>query len=174
MKTITIFGSAQPKEGDEEFLTAYKLGKLLAENNFNVCTGGFQGTMDAVSKGAVENGTEAIGVTVGFWNAATSKYLTKEIKCKTLFDRIQKLIELGDAYIILQGGTGTLLELAAVWEMMNKRIINAKPIACHSSVWKEIVKVMDKQLEHEHRSIKFVKCFDNIDEIVDYIKTTIG
>lgn len=169
-KTITVFGSSQPKEGQEEFETAYKLGALLAENNFNVCTGGFQGIMNAVSKGAFENEAEAIGITVDLWSASPSKYLTKEIKCKSLFERISKLVELGDAYIILQGGTGTLLELAVVWEMMNKRMLNAKPVACHSSMWKEIVEVMNKQLEHENRPTRFVGCFDDVEEIVNYVK----
>ena len=172
-KTITIFGSAQPKEGDEEFETAYKLGSLLAKNNFNVCTGGFQGTMNAVSKGAAENGAEAIGVTVDLWSVSPSKYLTKEIKCKTLFERISKLVELGDAYIILQGGTGTLLELATVWEMMNKRMMDVKPVTCHSAMWKSIVEIMNIQLKHENRSISFVRCFNNIDEIVGYLKTAV-
>ena len=173
-KTITVFGSSQPKEGQEEFETAYNLGSLLGKNNFNVCTGGFRGIMNAVSKGAVENGAEATGVTVDLWSASPSKFLTKEIKCKSLFERISKLIELGDAYIILQGGTGTLLELAVVWEMMNKRMLDAKPVVCHSSMWKEIVDIMDKQLKHENRPTKFVECFDNIEEIVSYIKNKIS
>jgi uncharacterized protein (TIGR00730 family) len=173
-KTITVFGSSQPKEGQEEYNSAYKLGALLAKNNFNVCTGGFQGIMDAVSKGAVDNGAEAIGVTVDLWNAVTSKYLTKEIKCRSLFERISTLVDLGEAYIILQGGTGTLLELSVVWEMMNKKMLNAKPVACHSSLWKEIVRVMEKQLKHENRTVSFVECFDNVEEIVNYIKTKIG
>ncbi len=88
-----------------------------------------------------------------------SKYLTKEIKCQSLFERISTLVDLGDAYIILQGGTGTLLELAVVWEMMNKRMLNAKPIVCHSSLWKEIVRVMEKQLKHENREVKFCRMF---------------
>ncbi len=173
-KVITVFGSAQPKEGEEEFETAYKLGALLAKNSFNVCTGGFQGIMNAVSKGAVENGSDAIGITIDLWNVPPSKYLTKEIKCSSLFERISKLVELGDAYIILQGGTGTLLELAVVWEMMNKKILNAKPVVCHSSMWKGVVEILDKQLKHENRSAKYVECFDNIEEIVNYIKSKIN
>jgi uncharacterized protein (TIGR00730 family) len=169
-KIITIFGSSLPKEGEEEFETAYKLGALLAKNNFDVCTGGFQGIMNAISKGAVENGGEATGITVDLWRAIPSKYLTKEIKCETLFERISKLVELGDAYIVLRGGTGTLLELAVVWEMMNKGMLSVKPIVCHSHGWKEIANVMDKQLEHEKRPTNYVKYFDNIEEIVDYIK----
>ena len=83
-KTITVFGSSRPVEGEEEFNTAYSLGKLLAQKGFNVCTGGYQGIMNAVSKGAIEAGAEAIGVTVDGWSAVPSKYLTKEIKCSNL------------------------------------------------------------------------------------------
>jgi uncharacterized protein (TIGR00730 family) len=169
-KTVTIFGSSQPKEGQDEFETAYRLGSLLGKNGFNVCTGGFQGIMNAVSKGASENGAEAIGITVDLWNASPSKYLTKEIKCKTLFERISKLVECGDAYIILQGGTGTLLELAVVWEMMNKRMLNVKPVACYSQMWDGIIKIINKQLEYENRNAKLVKYFDNLEEIIEYIK----
>ncbi|MCB9247843.1 MAG: hypothetical protein H6613_04515 [Ignavibacteriales bacterium] len=53
-KTVTVFGSSMPKPGEEEYENAYLIGKLLAQKGFNVCTGGAQGIMDAVSKGAVE------------------------------------------------------------------------------------------------------------------------
>lgn len=168
-KTITVFGSSLPKEGDEEFKTAYQLGKLLAQNNFNVCTGGYRGIMNAVSKGAVEEGGEAIGVTVDLWGVKPSEYLTKEIKCDTLFERISKLVETGDAYVILQGGTGTLLELAAVWEFMNKHLSELKPVVCHSQMWKEIISIMDKQIEKEKRITGIIKSYNSVDEIVNHI-----
>ncbi len=168
-KTITVFGSSIPKQKDKEYQTAYSLGILLAKNGFNVCTGGYQGIMDAVSKGAFENGAEAIGITVDLWGAQPSKYLTKQIECKTLFERISKLVDTGDGYVILQGGTGTLLELSVVWEFMNKNLSTVKPVACHSKLWKEIVDVMEKQIEHEGRKNGLVKCFDSPEEIVDYL-----
>ena len=95
-KTITIFGSSRPAEGDEEFNAAYNLGKLLAQKGFNVCTGGYQGIMNAVSKGARENGADATGVTVRGWSSIPSSYLTKEIICENLNQRLEKLVELGD------------------------------------------------------------------------------
>ncbi len=64
MKIITVFGSALPKPTDEEYLTAYKLGRLIGEANLGVCSGGYGGIMEAVSKGCTEAGGEAIGVTV--------------------------------------------------------------------------------------------------------------
>ena len=168
-KTITVFGSSLPKEGEEQFIFAETLGRELAQNNFNVCTGGFGGIMNAVSKGAVSAGGEAIGVTVDLWNIKPNEYLTQEIKCKTLFERIEKLISLGDGYVILQGGTGTMLELATVWEFINKRMISPKPIVAHSEMWKEIVGIMEKQIETEKRKNGLVKNFETVDEIVNFL-----
>ncbi len=169
-KIITIFGSSKPTDNEEQYLTAFNLGKKLALNGFDICTGGFNGIMEAASRGAVEGGGEAIGVTVNLWGGRTNKYVTKEIVCDTLFERINKLIELGDAFVVLQGGTGTLLELAAAWEYSNKGLINSKPVLCHSSIWKTIVSEMNEQMKLEGRNATAVKSFDTIEEIVEYLK----
>lgn len=168
-KTVTVFGSSVPKQGDKEYEIAYKLGVLLAIKGFNVCSGGYQGIMDAVSKGASENGAEAVGITVDLWGATPSKYLTKQIECKTLFERISGLVEIGDGYVILQGGTGTLLELSVVWELMNKNLLKVKPAACHSQIWKDVVGIMEKQIEREGRKNGLIKCFNTPEEIADYL-----
>ncbi|GBD87978.1 LOG family protein YvdD [bacterium BMS3Abin03] len=172
-KTITVFGSSRPTEGEEEYKTAYELGFKLAGNNFNVCTGGYLGTMEAVSKGAAEAGGEATGVTIKSWGKAGNRFLTHEIECNSLCERLNKLIELGDAYIVLQGGTGTLLELAAVWEFSNRGMIDHKPVVCHSLMWKEIVRVINKQMEYEGRSTNLVKSLETVEEIVNYLKTSL-
>jgi len=172
-KIITVFGSSKPINNEEQYLTAYKLGKQLAVNGFDICTGGFNGIMEAASKGAVEAGSEAIGVTVNLWNGRTNKYITKEIVCDTLFERINKLIELGDGFVILQGGTGTLLELAAVWEYCNKGLLESKPIACHSKIWNVIVSEMNQQMKLEGRNFEMVKVFETIEEISEYFKVNL-
>lgn len=168
-KFVTVFGSSIPVPGDEEYEIAYRLGALLAKNRLNVCTGGFKGIMDAASKGCVEHGGIAIGVTLDIYNVKPSEYLTKEIKCHTLFDRLKNLIEIGDAYIVLQGGTGTLVEMALVWEYMNKNMLPEKPFACHGNLWSEIAGIMEKQIEKEKRKVRIIKCFDSISDCADYI-----
>ncbi|HSL90496.1 MAG TPA: LOG family protein [Ignavibacteriaceae bacterium] len=172
-KVITIFGSSFPKEGNEQYTFAYNLGAALAEKGFEVCSGGFYGVMEAASKGALENGSEVYGVTVDIWGPRPNRYITKEIRCKNIFERIEKLMQLGDAFVILQGGTGTLLELAAVWEYLNKELSEGKPVICHSQMWKEIVAVMDKQMVYENRQPGLIKCLDSIDEIVEYLTKTL-
>ncbi|MCZ7603389.1 MAG: LOG family protein [Melioribacteraceae bacterium] len=168
-KVVTVFGSSMPKPGEEEYETAYELGKILGSNGFNVCSGGYQGIMDAVSKGVTETGGKAIGITVNIFSAKVSQYLSEEINCQTLFSRIEKLIEIGDAYIILRGGTGTLVELSIVWEMFNKNLMNEKPIACHGEMWKSLVKTIDERMQYENRKFGFVYWSNEIRDCADYI-----
>lgn len=168
-KYITIFGSSIPKEGDAEYEIAYKLGKILGANGYGVCTGGFQGIMDAVSKGAIESGSRAIGVTLNLYSSTPSKYLSENIVCDSLFERLTKLIEIGDGYIVLQGGTGTLLELALVWEYINKSMLCEKPFACHGKIWNQIVPIMEVQIEKEKRKTGVLKCFDSVEDCADHI-----
>ena len=169
--TITVFGSSKPLPGEEEYKTAYRLGQLIGETGFSVCTGGYQGVMDAVSKGASESNVDVIGVTVDIFSAMPSQHLTKEILCDSLFERIQKLIEIGDAYIILRGGTGTLVELSIAWELINKKLNKEKPIACHGEMWKQIVNVMEDRIKLEGRKTGFVKCYNNIEDSLGYVKS---
>ena len=171
-KTVTIFGSSKPSPGEEEYESAYKLGRLLGESGFSVCTGGYQGIMNAVSKGASEFNVDVIGVTVDLFSATPSKYLTREINCDSLFERIEKLIELGEAYIILRGGTGTLVELTIAWELMNKNLIEHKPIACHGEMWQRIIKPMEERIQYEKRETGLVKCFNSIEECFDFVKSS--
>ena len=172
-KTITIFGSSIPGENDSQYKFAYQLGASLAKNGFNICTGGYKGIMEAASKGAYDNAGLVYGVTVDLWNSEPNPYITIEVREEKLFERISKLIELGDAYVILQGGTGTLLEFSAVWEYANKNLQQQKPIICHSQMWKEIVDVMNRQMLLENRRTDLVKCFDSVEELVEYLKLKI-
>lgn len=170
-KVVTVFGSSIPAIGEPEYETAYQLGKMLAREGFDVCSGGYRGIMDAVSKGAVELGSKAIGVTVTTFSSQPSSHLTEEIKCTSLFERITKLIQTGDAFVILEGGTGTLLELAAVWEFANKGVEKEKPVACHSAMWEKIVGVMEERILIEKRKAGLIKCFSSIENCVTHIKT---
>jgi len=173
-KTVTIFGSSLPKPGDEEYEQAYRLGKYLGKVGINVCSGGYQGIMDAVSKGAVESGAKAIGVTVDIFGAVQSKYLSEEIVTNSLFERLGKLMEIGDAYIVLPGGTGTMLELTLVWENMNKNLLHEKPFACVGKFWKNIITEMEQRIIFEKRKVGLIKPFENINDCADFIIKKLG
>jgi hypothetical protein len=148
---VTVFGSSRPTRSDKEYQTAYEVGKLLARAGFIVCNGGYGGTMEASARGAKENGGSTIGVVTKIFGAQANPYIDTTIVMDTLTSRLMKLVELGNGYVVLKGGTGTLLELAAVWEFMNKGILIPKPIVAFERFWSPIVSTMKNQLLEENR-----------------------
>ena len=145
-KVITIFGTGKAQPGDEVFQIAYETGKALAGEGFVVANGGYGGTMLATAKGAKEAGGKVIGVTCSAFGPSTAnEYVTKEIVTESLDRRLEKLVELGAGYVFLAGGTGTLLELAYVWEFKNKGFLSAdKPIIIVGEFWKPLIELIDK------------------------------
>ena len=143
-KVVTIFGTSKAKDGDEVFNLACELGKLCAQAGFTIVNGGYGGTMLAAAKGAKQAGGKTIGVTCSaFGRKGANEFITETVNTSSLIERLNKLIALGDAYIVLPGGTGTLLELAEVWELINKGFVNPpKPIIITGDFWKPLVKLM--------------------------------
>src|SRR5574339_491820 len=113
---ISVFGGSQPKEGDTAYAEAMELGRLLAQRGHTVLTGGYIGTMEAVSRGAHQAGGHVVGVTcedIEKWrNVGANRWVKEERRKKTLFERLQGLIEGCDAALALPGGPGTLTEIA--------------------------------------------------------------
>jgi uncharacterized protein (TIGR00730 family) len=146
---VTIFGSARPLPGSPGYELAYQLGRTLAERGFTVCNGGYAGTMEAAAKGAREVGGHTIGVTCDLFTRVANPWIVEEVRTPRLTDRIIKLAELGTAYVILPGGTGTLLELAFVLEMVNKRFSIEKPVILQGPVWQPVLKPLEEEMRQE-------------------------
>ena len=136
---ITVFGGAQPKEGTAAYEEARELGKLLAERGHAVLTGGYMGTMEAVSRGAHEVGGHVIGVTcidIEEWRGSSPNQWVKEERRKqTLMERLQGLIEGCDAAIALPGGAGTLAEISLMWNLMIVESLPPRPLTLIGRGW---------------------------------------
>jgi len=138
-KIITVFGSSRPGEGDTDYAEARELGKLLAARGFAVCSGGYGGVMEAVSRGAKEAGGKTYGVTAEFFARKANEWIDTEVRVKTWEERLFELIRLADGFVACKGGTGTLVELAVVWEMLNKAVVKTKPFAVLGDFWEPIL-----------------------------------
>ncbi len=140
---ITVFGGSQPKEGDASYAEAYELGKLLALAGHTVLTGGYIGTMEAVSRGAFEAGGHVIGVTcadIEVWRAVKpNAWVKEERRFATLQERLNELVLACDAAIALPGGPGTLTEVALTWNMMIVNSIPPKPLILTGAGWRSVM-----------------------------------
>lgn len=136
---ITVFGGAQPKEGTSAYEEARTLGTLLAQRGHAVLTGGYMGTMEAVSRGASEAGGHVIGVTcidIEEWRgSAPNKWVKEERRKQTLMERLQGLIEGCDTAIALPGGAGTLAEISLMWNLMIVESITPRPLILIGRGW---------------------------------------
>lgn len=139
---ITIFGGSQPKEDDAAYAEAHELGKLLAQAGHTVLTGGYIGTMEAVSRGASEAGGHVIGVTceeIEAWRAVRANgWVKEEWRRKTLIERLQALVTECDAAIALPGGPGTLTEIALTWNLMIVESMPRKPLILVGAGWRSV------------------------------------
>jgi len=148
-KIITVFGSSRPHEGDADYAEARSLGAELAKAGFAVCSGGYGGVMEAASRGAKEAGGKTYGVTAEFFDRAANSWIDVEVRMQTWQERLFELIRLADGFVACKGGTGTLVELAVVWEMLNKSVIAAKPIAVMGDFWMPVLdRVREVELGH--------------------------
>ena len=136
---ITVFGGAQPKEGSSGYEEARELGRLLAESGHAILTGGYMGTMEAVSRGASEAGGHVIGVTcaeIEAWrNTRPNLWVKEERRKNTLMERLTGLIEGCDGAMALPGGAGTLTEIALMWNLMIVDSLPPKPMILIGSGW---------------------------------------
>lgn len=148
---ITVFGSSRPSDGDTHYALARELGAELASRGFIVCSGGYGGVMEAVSRGAKEAGGKTMGITAEFFSARPNAWLDEVISVKTWQERLFALIERGSGYVACPGGTGTLVELAVVWEMLNKRVMPAKPFAIIGHFWQPIIERV-REVETGHKA----------------------
>ncbi len=148
---VTVFGSARVRRGSSEYDEAYDLGCALAASGLAVCSGGYGGVMEAVSRGAREAGGEAIGVTARAFRARANAWISNEVRVASWQQRLFELVRRGSGYVVCRGGTGTLVELAVVWEMLNKRMMRAKPLALLGPFWLPVIECVN-QAETKGRS----------------------
>ncbi len=167
-KVITIFGTAKAGPGDSVYQLALETGKLLAQAGFVIANGGYGGTMEAAAKGAAETGGKTIGVTCSaFGGSVANEYISREIVTSSLDERLETLIRLGEGYVVLPGGTGTLLELAKVWELKNKGFLNqSKPIILVGEFWKPLV---DLVAADDPNSDRYVQFANRPERITDFL-----
>ena len=163
---ITVFGGAQPKEDSAAYEEARELGKLLARRGHAVLTGGYMGTMEAISRGASEAGGHVIGVTcidIEEWRGTKpNQWVKEERRKRSLIERLQGLIEGCDAAIALPGGAGTLAEISLMWNLMIVESLPRRPLTLVGSGWQSTFDQFFKELNtympiHQRELLYFAK-----------------
>ncbi len=150
MKRIAVFGGASPRPGQDSYQEALRLGELLGKAGYAVMTGGYVGTMEAVSRGAAEAGAHVIGVTCveieNFRSGGPNPWVKEEIRTEILRERISIMIDSCDAAIALPGGIGTLAEIMLMWNTLLIGAVTPRPLVLVGAGWQEMIDAFNQAL----------------------------
>jgi uncharacterized protein (TIGR00730 family) len=134
---VAVFGSSEPPEGDPLYELAREVGGALARAGFGVMTGGYGGVMEGASRGAVEAGGTAVGVTCAtFSGRQPNRYLTERRDTADLIARTGTLVTAACGYIVLHGKSGTLAELTQVWALHRAGSLGQRPVILLGDAWR--------------------------------------
>ena len=168
-KIITIFGGSKCGEDSEEYKQAKELGGKLAEAGFTICTGGYLGVMEAASRGAREKGGRVLGIVMNQFISEPNRFLTDKVATNHFYERLQNLIERSVGFVAFRGGMGTVTEISLVWNKLQTRVINPRPLVLLGDCWKPIVEAWQKNLVVSNADVSILDFASNADEACQII-----
>ena len=168
-----VFGSNSPQDGDLDYAAARELGRLLAQAGYVIATGGYFGTMEAASRGAKEVGGHVIGVTTSIFDAVRlhpNAYLDEELKFPTLFQRLHHLVTMGDAWVALPGGIGTLSEVALTWSLLQVGEVKRQPLVLVGELWRRTISEFSTDYYVVPRNRDLVRYAADVQQVLALLK----
>ncbi len=170
---ISVFGSSAPQPDSSAYEEARQVGRMLAEAGFAVATGGYSGTMSAVSQGAAEAGGHVIGVTSDqieqFRPLAPNQWVMEEIRYESLQDRVLHLVKINDGMIVLPGGIGTLSEMALAWSLMQVGEIDDRPLSLLGPIWRETIAAFNDPAVLRPQHLQLLHFAETVESSVSFV-----
>lgn len=161
---VAVFGHSRPDPAGQA--QAEAVGAVLAAGGYTVVNGGYGGTMAASAKGARAAGGDVIGVTCRAWKSSPNPFLTRRVDTEDLQQRVATLIELaGAGFVVLPGGTGTLVELATAWELMNKGLAVDRPLVCLGAFWRPAFELVARAQPEAAGRVQFVDDVEGLNRV---------
>jgi uncharacterized protein (TIGR00730 family) len=168
-RIVTIFGGSKCGEDSEEYEQAKELGTRLAEAGFTICTGGYLGVMEAASRGAREKGGRVFGIVMNQFRSEPNRYLTDKVATNHFYERLQNLIERSVGFVAFRGGMGTVTEISLVWNKLQTRVINPRPLVLLGECWKPVIKVLQENLVISQMDVSLLDFASNAEEACQII-----
>jgi uncharacterized protein (TIGR00725 family) len=169
-RIVTIFGGSRCDEHCSEYAQAHRVGELLAESGYTICTGGYLGVMEAASRGAREKGGRVLGIVMNQFKAEPNRFLTDKVATEHFYERLQQLITRSVGFIALRGGMGTVTEVSLVWNKLQTRVIHPRPLVLLGDCWPPVVATWREHLVVSDKDVSVLDFAQTPEEAVAVIK----
>lgn len=172
IKNIAFFGDADISPVDETYKYAFDVAEALAKEGYVIVDGGGPGVMQAATSGAAKGGGKTITVTFdpvnapGFEGKYVSNVPDKEIVTTNYIDRMFKLMEYGDMFIIFKGGSGTVSEFGTAWVLAKLYFGHHKPFILFGDFWVEIIDAFRKGMNIDSKEMSVFEICRTKEEVL--------
>ena len=178
---VTIFGSARLKPGTVAYESVKQLAAELTTMGCDIMSGGGPGLMQAANEGALSADPKALHRSVGIrvdlpFEQAVNPFVGQAYEHRTFFSRLHHFMIISDAFVVVPGGVGTLLELSLAWQLLQVRKLYNTPLILVGKMWAELVewgrRTMLREGNELASEIDFTipHCVDTIEDTVSLIR----
>ena len=178
---VTIFGSARLKPGTDAYGSVKELAAELTKMGCDIVSGGGPGLMQAANEGAHSVDPQGLRRSVGLnielpFEQQVNPFVSQAYGHRTFFSRLHHFMILSDAFVVVPGGIGTLLEMSLVWQLLQVRKLYNTPLILVGKMWPELVEWGRRSMLHEGSELasevdfRIPHCVNTIEETVALIR----
>jgi uncharacterized protein (TIGR00730 family) len=144
---VTIFGSARLQPGSPTYESVKQLAAQLAELGCDIVSGGGPGLMQAANEGASSVSPESgqrparsMGINIELpFEQSVNPFVDAAFAHGTFFSRLHHFVLLSDAFVVVPGGIGSLLEMSLAWQLLQVRQLHNTPLIVCGKMWKDLI-----------------------------------
>ena len=130
---VTIFGSARVPEDHWVYAAVRDVAEELTRMGCDIITGGGPGLMATANEGTKRADSNARGRSLGIrvqlpFEQDVNAFVTQAYEHRTFFTRLHQFVLMSDAFVVMPGGIGTVLEAMMIWQLLQVEHLQDTPL----------------------------------------------
>lgn len=174
---VTIFGSARAQPGTFVYDEVRRLSRELSAMGCQIITGGGPGLMQAANEGASEvhksDKDQSFGINIRLpFEQEANPFVDRVFEHQTFFTRLHHFVLVSDAFIVVPGGIGTVLEALMIWQLLQVRQVQNMPLILIGKMWPDLLAWMKTYMLRPElalvnpEDLSIPRCVNTVDEAI--------
>jgi uncharacterized protein (TIGR00730 family) len=175
---VAIFGSARAQPGTFVYDEVKRVAQAVAALGCDIVTGGGPGLMQAANEGARLAGAPgSVGIRVELpFEQHVNPFVDQAFEHGSFFTRLHHFVVASDAFVVVPGGIGTVLEMLMIWQLLQVRHVEDVPLILTGKMWRGLVEwaetsMLDPRLALANpEDLRIPTCVDTADEAIALVR----
>ena len=171
---VAIFGSARARPGTFVYEEVKRVATAVAGMGCDIVTGGGPGLMQAANEGAASAGAPgSVGIRVELpFEQDVNPFVEQAFEHETFFTRLHHFVIASDAFVVVPGGIGTVLETLMIWQLLQVGHVDKVPLILVGKMWHGLVEwaktaMLDPRLALANAGdLEIPRCLETADEAI--------